>query len=108
MPSQKAVTSQSPATQANYTLITFVLQAPRRHTPAVTASNSTIVLKELEQLKILPTFTILFPDYLLYIYLTLFFTAICKLISNNPIPATHISYKLKKIESLISYINKKI
>src|SRR2546423_13249734 len=108
MPSQKAISSQLPATQANCMLITIVLQTPCRHTPASAISNSITVLKELEQLEILPIFTILSLDYLLYIYLTPFFTAIRKLISDDPTPATYISYKFEKIESLISYIDKKI
>src|SRR5947207_9223582 len=108
MPSQKSVSSQSPATQANRTPIAFVSQAPRKHTPAATASNSATLLKELEQLETLPAFTSLPPDHPLRARLTPFFTAIRKLISGDPTLATDISHKLEKIESLISHIDKKI
>ena|SRR5437763_1434288 len=96
MPSQKAISSQLPATQANCMLITIVLQTPCRHTPASAISNSITVLKELEQLEILPIFTILSLDYLLYIYLTPFFTAIRKLISDDPIQLYILAINLKK------------
>ena len=66
------------------------------------------MLKELEQLEILPAFTTLSPDHPLRARLTPFFTAIRKLISDDPTPATHISHKLEKIESLIFHIDKKI
>ena len=96
MPSQKAISSQLPATQANRTPIAFVSQAPRRHTPAAAASNSATVLKELEQLEILPVFTTLSPDHPLRVRLTLFFTAIRKLISDDPIQPYILATNSKK------------